>query len=234
MAAVFIEPLVQGAAGIRTQAPGFLKALRALCNRYDVFLITDEVFTGFGRTGTLFACEQEGVTPDFMILAKGLTGGYLPVAATLTTDRVYAGFLGEFEEYKTFFHGHSYTGNPLGCAAALANLDLFESTRLLQRLQPVIAHFHTRLEHLFDASDRVMDIHHVGMIAGIDLGRSRTRQESFRLEEQVGAQVCFALRDHGIWLRPLGNTLVLVPPLITTCAEIDHLVDAIHACLNNL
>ncbi len=139
IAAVIVEPLVQGAAGMLIHPPGYLRAVRELCDRYGVLLICDEVATGFGRTGTMFACEQEGVAPDLLCLAKGLTGGYLPLAATLATERIYEGFLGASEEWRTFFHGHTYTGNPLACAAALANLDAFESERTIERLQPKIA-----------------------------------------------------------------------------------------------
>ena len=130
---------MQGAAGMLVQPPGYLRAVRDLCDRHDVFLVCDEVATGFGRTGTMFACEQEAVAPDFLCLAKGLTGGYMPLAATLTTDRVHDGFLGEYEEFRTFFHGHTYTGNPLACAAALATLDVFEEERTLERLAPKTA-----------------------------------------------------------------------------------------------
>jgi len=231
IAAVIVEPMMQGAAGILTQAPGFLKGLRDLCRHYEAFLIFDEVATGFGRTGKMFACEHEGVSPDFMALAKGLTGGYLPLAATLTTQEVYNGFLGEYGEFRAFFHGHTFTGNQLGCAAALACLDCFENDRTLQRLQPVIAHLEKRLDILFETNDRVADIRQIGMAAGIDLARSRTRNESYRVEDALGAKVCFALRSYGIWLRPLGNTLVLMPPLITTVKETDYLIDSIEHCM---
>lgn len=234
IAAVLIEPLIQGASGLRTQSPGFLKGLRELCDKHDVFLIADEVFTGFGRTGSLFACEREGVTPDLMALAKGLTGGYLPVAATLTTDRVYEGFLGEYAEFKTFFHGHSYTGNPLGCAAALASLDVFEDENTLERIRPLSQHMARRLEELFARNDKIADIHHIGVVAGVDVARSRSKNEPFAIEEQAGARVCRALREDGIWLRPLGNTIVLVPPLIATPDEIDHLIQSIETRLNRL
>ncbi|RJP22973.1 MAG: adenosylmethionine--8-amino-7-oxononanoate transaminase [Candidatus Omnitrophota bacterium] len=232
IAAVLIEPLVQGAAGIRTQAPGFLRGLRELCDRYEVFLITDEVFTGFGHTGKLFACEHENVTPDFMTLAKGLTGGYLPLAATMTTQQVFDGFLGTYSEFRTFFHGHTYTGNQLGCAAALASLDLFEKDNTLERLQPLIIHFEKKLDDLFERCDAVADIHQIGLVAGIDLCRSRRRQEFYTLEERVGAKICFDLRKYGIWLRPLGNTLVLVPPLISTAEQLDHLIFSIEHSLD--
>ncbi|MEW6234064.1 MAG: adenosylmethionine--8-amino-7-oxononanoate transaminase [Candidatus Omnitrophota bacterium] len=231
IAAVIVEPMMQGAAGILTQAPGFLIGLRDLCRRYEVFLIFDEVATGFGRTGKMFACEHEGVSPDFMCLAKGLTGGYLPLAATLTTQEVFDGFLGEYGEFRAFFHGHTFTGNQLGCAAALASLDCFEKDQTLQRLQPIIAHLERRLDCLFETNDRVADIRQIGMAAGIDLASSRVRNESYRVEDALGAKVCFALRNYGIWLRPLGNTLVLMPPLIATIEEIDYLIDSIDQCM---
>jgi adenosylmethionine-8-amino-7-oxononanoate aminotransferase len=234
IAAVMIEPLVQGASGIVTQSPGFLRGLRELCDRYHTLLITDEVFTGFGRTGTLFACDREGITPDFMTLAKSLTAGYLPIAVTLTTQTVFEGFLGEYEEFRTFFHGHSFTGNQLGCAAALANLELFESENVMSSIQQLGNHLGDCLDALFDTSDKVKDIHHIGFIAGIDLCCSRRNSEDFTLEEQAGTRVCIELRKHGIWLRPLGNTLVLVPPYITTTDEIDYLVDSIIKCLDSL
>lgn len=231
MAAVIVEPLVQGAAGQRTAAPGFLKGLRELCTRHNVLLICDEVFLGFGRTGRMFACGHEAVTPDLMPLAKGITGGYLPLAATLTTQRIYDAFLGDYAEFKTFFHGHSYTGNQLGCAAALASLDLFEKDNTLEQLRPKIAHLEKRLDALFESNDHVGDIHQCGFVAGIDLVKSRARGEGYPVEEKTGYRICFALREYGIWLRPLGNTLVLVPPLITTIAEIDYLLDSIEQCL---
>src|SRR4051794_15988845 len=148
IAAVIVEPLVQGAAGILTHPDGYLRSVRALCDEHDVLLICDEVATGFGRTGTMFACEQEGVAPDLMCLAKGLTGGYLPLAATLTSERIYEAFLGEYDELKTFFHGHTYTGNPLACAAALATLEIFERERTLAALAPKIELLGELLEEL--------------------------------------------------------------------------------------
>lgn len=234
MAALIVEPLIQGASGIRTTAPGFLKALRELCTRFDVLMICDEVFVAFGRTGTMFACEQESVSPDFMCLAKGISGGYLPLAATLTTQKVFDAFLGEYAEFKTFFHGHSYTGNQLGCAAALASLDLFQADDTLNRIRPVYEHLEKRLDALFATSDRVGDIHQRGPSAGIDLVRSRRNGESFRVEEKAGVKVCLALRERGIWLRPLGNTLVIIPPLITTIEQINELMDAVEGCIGNI
>ncbi len=233
IAAVLIEPLVQGAAGILTQAPGFLKGIRELCDRYDVFLIADEVFTGFGHTGKMFACEHENVTPDFLTLAKGISGGYLPLAVTMTTQQVFNGFLSDYSEFRAFFHGHTYTGNQLGCAAALASLDLFEQDKTIEHLQSLIRHFEQKLDELFDRCDRVADIHQIGLIAGIDVCRSRKKQEYYTIEERAGAKICYNLRKEGIWLRPLGNTLVLVPPLISTTQHVDRLLDAIEICIND-
>ncbi len=226
-AAVIIEPIVQGASGLRTQAPGFLKGLRQLCGQYNILLICDEVFVGFGRTGALFGCQQEGVTPDLLCLAKGITGGYLPLAATLATDAIYQSFLGDYGEFKTFFHGHSYTGNQMGCAAALASLDLFDKDNSLNAMRPAVERMQTRLDQLYDSSDHVADIHAIGLIAGIDIAESRSQKRAYPIEQKMGAKVCFAMRTRGVWLRPLGNTLVVIPPLITTPEEIDFLFDAL-------
>src|SRR5687767_3296303 len=166
--AVVVEPLVQGAAGILTHPDGYLRAVRELCNRYDVLMIVDEVATGFGRTGRMFACEHEDVAPDLMCLAKGLTGGYLPLAATLATERIYEGFLGEHAELRTFFHGHTYTGNPLACAAALASLDVFEREQTLERLQPKIALLERSLAEI-ESLSAVGEVRRRGFMCGIEL-----------------------------------------------------------------
>ncbi|HET7588770.1 MAG TPA: adenosylmethionine--8-amino-7-oxononanoate transaminase [Solirubrobacterales bacterium] len=215
IAGVIVEPLVQGAAGILLQPEGYLRAARDLCDRYGVLLICDEVATGFGRTGTMFACEQEGVSPDLMCLAKGITGGYLPLAATLTSEEIYAGFLGAHEEFKTFFHGHTYTGNPLACAAALANLEVFEQERTLERLQPKI----TLLEELLAevaAMAEVAEVRQKGFMVGIDLG---DHDDSLRM----GHRVTVEARKRGAFIRPLGNTVVLMPPLSISEDELREL-----------
>ena len=230
-AAVIIEPIVQGASGIRTQAPGFLKGLRELCDQYNILLICDEVFVGFGRTGKMFGCQHEGVTPDLLCLAKGITGGYLPLAATLATEAVYEPFLGDYSEFKTFFHGHSYTGNQMGCAAALASLDVFEQDNSLVAMQPSVERLQARLDRLYNANDHIADIHTIGLIAGIDIAKSRAKNEAYPIERKMGAQACFAMRKRGVWLRPLGNTLVVIPPLITQPHEIDFLFDALEQSL---
>jgi adenosylmethionine-8-amino-7-oxononanoate aminotransferase len=216
IAAVIVEPLVQGAAGIKVQPPGFLRRVRALTEAHDVFLIADEVATGFGRTGTMFACEQERVAPDFLCLGKGLTGGYLPLAATLTTERVYEGFLGASDDHRTFFHGHTFTGNPLGCAAALASLEVFEQERTLLRLQPKIRLFAELLEEVAELPE-VAEVRGHGLIAGIDLGE---HDPSLRL----GHRVTLEARRRGAIVRPLGDTVVLMPPLAISKADLRRLV----------
>jgi adenosylmethionine---8-amino-7-oxononanoate aminotransferase len=219
IAAAIVEPLVQGAAGILIQPPGYLGAVRELCDRHGVLLICDEVATGFGRTGTMFACEQEGVAPDLLCLAKGLTGGYLPLAATLSTERVYEGFLGAPEEQRTFFHGHTYTGNPLACAAALANLDVFESERTLERLQPKIELLEKRLEEIA-AMAEVTEVRSRGFMVGIDLGE---HDPALRM----GHRVTLAARERGAIVRPLGDTVVLVPPLSISTADLTRLLEIV-------
>jgi adenosylmethionine-8-amino-7-oxononanoate aminotransferase len=226
IAALVVEPLIQGAGGMITQPPGFLKALRSLCDRYDVFLIADEVMTGFGRTGRMFACEAEGVTPDFMAISKGLTGGYLPLAATLTTERIYDGFLGDFKDRRTFYHGHTYTGNPLACAGALAALDLFERENLLEKTRKKI-HLLGNLLQDFYMIDQVGDIRTCGLIAGIELVRDPETKEPFPSELRVGHRVTLEARKRGVIIRPLGDTLVLMPPLVIGDADLDKLVAAV-------
>jgi len=216
VAAVIMEPLVQGAAGILVHPEGYLRAVRELCDRHGVLLILDEVATGFGRTGRMFACEHEQVAPDFLCLAKGITGGYLPLAATLATERVYEGFLGEFEEFRPFFHGHTYTGNPLACAAALATLDVFEEERTLERLQPKLALLGDLLEPL-EAHPAVAEVRRRGTMTGIELG-------GFPLEARMGHQVTLEARRRGAIVRPLGDVVVLMPPLSISQADLTRLV----------
>ena len=216
VAAVIVEPLVQGAAGMLVHPPGYLRAVRELCDRHGTLLICDEVATGFGRTGRMFACEHEQVSPDLMCLAKGITGGYLPLAATLTTERVYEGFLGEHEEFRTFFHGHTYTGNPLACAAALANLRLFEQESTLERLEPKIGLLAELLEPIA-ALPAVAEVRQRGFMVGIEL-------QGFPLEARMGHQVTLEARRRGAVIRPLGDVVVLMPPLAIETAELRQLV----------
>ncbi len=215
-AAVIVEPLVQGAAGMLIQPPGYLRAVRELCDRHGVLLICDEVATGFGRTGTMFASEQEGVAPDLMCIAKGVTGGYLPLAATLTTEAIYKGFLGAPEEQRTFFHGHTYTGNPLACAAALANLEVFESERTIERLQPKLALLGELLAEV-EAMPEVAEVRRKGVMVGIDLGE---HDPALRM----GHRVTLEARRRGAIVRPLGDVVVLMPPLSISPGELRELV----------
>ena len=219
VAAVILEPLVQGAAGMITHPPGYLRAVRRLCDEHGVLLICDEVATGFGRTGTMFACEQEGVSPDLLCLAKGLTGGYMPLAATMATERIYEGFLGAPEEQRTFFHGHTYTGNPLACAAALANLDAFEAERTIERLQPKIELLAELLERL-GAMTEVVEVRSRGFMVGIDLGE---HDPALR----VGHRVTLEARRRGAIIRPLGETIVLMPPLSISEADLRRLLEIV-------
>lgn len=220
LAAVVIEPLMQCAAGMVLHPPGFLRGLRELTAKYDVLLIADEVAVGMGRTGTMFACEQEDVQPDLLCLAKGLTGGYLPLAATLATDRIWQAFFGSYESSRTFFHGHTYGGNPLGAAAALATLEVFEQEQTLALLQPKIARLQEHLQQLSE-HPHVGDIRQLGLIAGIELVRDRATNEPFAWSERRGQGVCNHAIEQGVWLRPLGNVVVIMPPLSISLEELD-------------
>ena len=229
IAAVVIEPLIQGAAGMRLWPRGMLAELRAWCDALSVLLILDEVMTGFGRTGTMFACEQEGVIPDFIALAKGLTGGYLPLAATLTSERIFSAFLGGPE--RTLYYGHSYTANQLGCAAALASLAVFREEQVLARLRGQIAHF-TRLLDGLRALPQVGEVRQCGFIAGIEL-----RQESgvpFPPERLTGARVCLAARKHGLLTRPIRDVVVLMPPYCITDAQLAQMVEAVTRAIGEI
>ena len=233
LAALIIEPLVQGAAGMITAPAGYLKSVAALCRKYEILLIADEVAVGFGRTGTLFACEQEGVNPDLMAVAKGITGGYLPLAATLATERIYEAFLGEVAEAKTFFHGHTFTGNPLAAAAALASLRIFREERTLEGLQPKIRHFASRLQ-TFRQLEHVGDIRHRGLLAGIELVQDRPAKRPYPVEKRVAVQVILEARRHGLVIRPLGDVIVLMPPLAVSLEEIDRLLDITYECIEKV
>lgn len=225
IAAVVLEPLVQGAAGMLMQPEGFLRGVRALCDHYGVFLIADEVAVGFGRTGKMFACEHEGVTPDILCLAKGISGGYLPLAATVTSEEIFEGFLGEFTENKTFFHGHTYTGNPLACAVAIASLDLFEKERIIENLQPKIAFLKEKLS-AFKNLSHVGDIRQRGLMVGIELVADRNTREGLPVADRTGHQVILEARKRGVMIRPLGDIIVLMPPLAMSVEELDNLCEA--------
>jgi adenosylmethionine-8-amino-7-oxononanoate aminotransferase len=229
-AALIVEPLVQGAAGMLLQPPGFLKRIREICTQNNILLIADEVATGFGRTGTMFACEQEKVVPDIMAVAKGITGGYLPLAATLTTDEIYLGFVGEYRDQRTFFHGHTYTGNPLACAAAIANIDLFRKEKTLQRLQPKVKLLRKRLEE-FGKLAHVGEVRQKGFMVGIELVRNRVTKDPYSLEEKTGIRVTQECRNRGLIIRPLGNVVVLMPPLSMSLQELENMLAIVYAAI---
>ncbi len=226
VAGLVIEPLLQGAGGMLVQPDGFLRRVRELCDRYDILMITDEVATGFGRTGTMFACQHEEVIPDIMAISKGIAAGYLPLAATVTTENVYSAFLGPYAELKTFFHGHTFTGNPLACAVALRSLELFEEDDLLTSLAPKIARLGQRLTE-FAAMPFVGDVRHCGLAAGIELVADKKNGTPFPWQDKIGIRVCQEARARGVFSRPLGNTLVIYPPLVITDAELEFLLDVL-------
>lgn len=222
LAAVIIEPVMQGAAGMLTWPQGYLSHLRELCDTHDVLLIADEVATGFGRTGRMFACEHEGVSPDLMVVAKGITGGYLPLAATFTSKKVCDAFYADYEELKTFFHGHTYTGNPLACAAALANLRLFEEDAVLDRLQPKIERLRALLHRFWDLP-HVGDVRRAGFMVGIELVKDKKTKEPFPLARRTGRRVTLKARQKGVIIRPLGDVVVLMPPLVIPEEDLERL-----------
>jgi adenosylmethionine-8-amino-7-oxononanoate aminotransferase len=228
VAALVMEPLVQMAAGIYVHPPGFLRGVRDLTAKHDVLLILDEVATGFGRTGTMFACQQEGVTPDILCLAKGLTAGYLPMAATLATARVWDAFLGNHADRRTFFHGHTYGGNPLAAAVGLASLDVFRDERVLESLPPKIERLREHAARL-GTLDHVGAIRQCGLVAGMELVADKATGTPYPWQEQRGTRACLAARQHGALLRQLGDVVVLMPPLCVSLDELDHLAAAAEA-----
>ena len=224
--AFVIEPLVQGAAGIVPHPPGYLARLEKTIRSHGLQLIADEVMTGFGRTGSLIACHQEGVQPDFLALAKGLTGGYLPMAATLTTQSVFESFLGPYESFKSFFHGHSFTGNQLGSAAALANLKILKSTQSIERRNELDQWFKQELARLWDNS-HVGDIRQVGLIAGIELVKDWRTRRAIPIVEQAGIRVCKALAKRGVLTRPVGNVIVILLIYTMTKRQVSKIVKSL-------
>lgn len=233
IAAVVVEPLVQGAAGMIVHPEGYLRGLRDLTRTHGTLLIADEVAVGFGRTGTLFACDQEGVSPDFLCLAKGLTGGYLPLAATLTTDEIYSAFHGTALEGKTFYHGHTYGGNPLGAAVALASLRIFDDERTLEHVRRLADRLAERLVE-FSQLAHVGNVRQRGLIAGVELVADQATKTPYYGSEQIGAKVCRRARDAGLFIRPLADVLVIMPPFCLTLAELDRMIDVMIDCVQAL
>jgi len=231
LAALVMEPLMQGAAGMWAQPLGYLRALRDLCRSHGILFILDEVATGFGRTGKMFACNHAEVTPDILCLAKGLTGGYLPLAATLTTEDVFAAFLGEYKDFKTFFHGHTYTGNPLGCAVAIANLELFAKEDIVEKMQPRVAMLQQRLRDEFLPLAHVSDIRQWGYMIGIELVEDKASRKSYPPEKRIGHQVILEARKRSVMIRPLGDVIILMPPLSITDGELATLLDVVYDCI---
>ena len=226
VAGIILEPLIQGAGGMLIAPKGFLKELSVLAKQRKVPLIVDEVMTGFGRTGKMWACEHENVTPDILCTAKGLAAGYLPLAATLTTDDIYNAFLGEYGDLKTFFHGHTFTGNPLACAVALENIAIFERENLLSQLQPTLDHFRNRLQDFY-ALPHVSDVRVCGFAAGVELMKNPNTDTPYPFEEKMGIRVCKEALTRGAMLRPLVNTIVLMPPLQIEISALDTLLDIV-------
>jgi len=230
IAALIIEPLIQAAGGMITSPPGYLKGVRELCTRYDILMIADEVATGFGRTGRMFACEHEDVVPDIMCLSKGITGGYMPLAATIATDDIYNAFLGQFKDLKTFFHGHSYTGNPLACAAALACLDLFEKEEVLKSLKKKTEILESWLGEIRDLQ-HVGDVRNAGMMAGVELVRNKKTKKPYDWSEKMGWRVAYHAREKGVFIRPLGNVIVIMPPLSIREENLERLLNVVRSSI---
>jgi adenosylmethionine-8-amino-7-oxononanoate aminotransferase len=226
-AAVVIEPMIQGASGMITMPAGYMKKIEKVCRDNEVLLIIDEVATGFGRTGKMFACEHEDINPDAMCIAKGITGGYLPMAATLFSQEIYEGFLANFEDNKTFFHGHTYTGNQLAAAAAVKSLELFKKNNIINAIAPKIEHF-SKLLKKFDALNNVGEVRTIGLMAGIELVADKNTKEPYPQKDKIGHKVILKAREKGVIIRPLGDIIVILPPLVIEKNEIDELLSVVY------
>ena len=233
IAGLVIEPLVQAAAGMLMAPAGYLKRVRELTKKYDVLLIADEVATGFGRTGRMFACDNECVSPDLMCISKGITGGYMPLAATLTTDEIYHAFLGDMKDKKTFYHGHSYTANQLACAAGIASLEIFKEEKTIERMQEKIYLIRERLEKIGEMV-HVGEARQRGMMIGIELMNDKENGVPYAWEDCMGAVVCMKAREHGLFIRPVGDIVVFMPPLCSTVEEINKMLDIIEISIHEI
>lgn len=233
IAAFVMEPVMQGAAGMINQPKGYISRARELTRKYNVLLIFDEVATGFGRTGTMFAADREKVTPDLMAAAKGITGGYLPLAVTFATEKIYKGFLGKYEEFKTFFHGHTYTANPLACSAALASLELFRKNKILEKMPAKIKSLKSRLKDFYRIPI-VGDVRQEGLMAGIELVKNRAARQAFPLKEKIGVKVIERARTKNVMLRPLGPVVVLMPPPAISEKELKFLLDVTYESISEI
>lgn len=233
IAGMIIEPMVQAAAGMLMAPAGYLKRIRELTKKYNVLLIADEVATGFGRTGRMFACDSECISPDLMCISKGITGGYMPLAATLTTDEIYNTFLGDMEEKKTFYHGHSYTANQLACAAGIASLKIFKDEHVIEGLQEKIQVIAEKLEKIAKLT-HVGEARQRGMIVGIELMQDKAQYIPYAWDKSMGAVVCMKAREHGLFIRPVGDVVVFMPPLCSTVEEITDMLDIIYMSIDEV
>ncbi|MEZ0324096.1 MAG: adenosylmethionine--8-amino-7-oxononanoate transaminase [Hydrogenothermaceae bacterium] len=233
VAGFVLEAGVQGAAGILPFPEGYLKEIERICREYNILMIVDEVATGFGRTGEMFASIKEGVNPDIMAMGKGITGGYLPLAATLTTDEIFNIFLGEFGEAKHFYHGHTYTGNPIACNVALANIDIFEEEKTLNRVKERIKQLSDRLKEFWDLK-HVGDVRQYGLMAGVELVKDKKTMEPFDYGLRTGFKIARKMLKRGIWVRPLGDVMVIMPPLSITEEELDYFLDSLKDSIREL
>lgn len=233
VAALVVEPMVQGAGGLIMMPEGYLAQVEQLCREYEVLLLADEVATGFGRTGKMFACEHENVQPDIMMLGKKLTGGYLPVAATLTSNEIYDAFYGDFQEAKTFFHGHSYTGNQLGCAVALASLDLYEKDQLIQHVQQVSREIAVDLAKM-EQLPHVGEVRQLGLMIGIELVKDKKTKQPYPWTDAIGGKVCRRARELGLITRPLDQVITFLPPLVSTLGELRDMISILHQAIEEV
>ena len=220
-AAMIVEPLLQGSAGMRIYPEEYLRKLRALCDAYDVLLIADEIATGFGRTGRLFACERAGITPDLMCLSKGLTGGYMPMSITVVKEKIYDAFYADWSEGKAFMHSHTYAGNPLGCSAALAVLDILDEENILERAEETASWLSARMAETFGAHPNVGEIRHIGLIHAVELVEDREVKRPFDPSRRLGYAIYRRALQHGLLLRPLGDVLYFNPPLNISRDDLD-------------
>ncbi|MEE9164858.1 MAG: adenosylmethionine--8-amino-7-oxononanoate transaminase, partial [Nitrospinota bacterium] len=227
IAAFIIEPIMQGAAGMLKSPPGYLKRVRQICTKFNILMIADEVATGFGRTGKMFACDHERIAPDIMCLAKGITGGYLPLAATLTAEEIFNAFCGDYSELKTFFHGHTFTGNPVTCAAAVASIDLFKKEKTLIQLQDKIKLLKEKLS-LITKLSHIGEVRQAGFMVGIEMVKNKKTGEPYPWQDKMGIKVIMEARKKGVIIRPLGNVIVLMPPLSISEDELITLVDVVY------
>jgi len=231
--ALIVEPIVQCAGGMIVWPKGILKEIRKICDKHNILLIADEVAVGFGRTGKMFACEYEGVTPDILCLSKGLSAGYLPLAATLAKEKIYRAFLGQYADKKTFFHGHSYTGNPLACSTALGSLEVFRKENTLKQLKSKIKFLEQQLKK-FKSLSHVGDIRQKGFIVGIELVKDKKTKKDYSWKDKIGVKVCYHARKSGLILRPLGNVIVLMPPLSMTKQELKKVTEITYEAIETI